>query len=199
MGEEDNVEQPQKKSKKTKKEKKPKKPKEAKPKKEKRSFKEESEKINKKFGDIIDDILTMDRKKATKFIIGGFILAVIFGTIAMTSRNIGNMATDWENLQDKLNDANYWSGVYGLQQYNEREAQIDLEKFLMIYQETIFGSLSRLGVNIGLVISLIGFTGYASDEEMESNMRLLSLILAGVILVTMMFTTLFTTITVSIT
>ncbi len=210
--EEEIVEQMDEKPNKAKKSKKEKKTKEKKPKEKKskekkpaklkkeRTIKTETDKINKKFGDFIDNVLNLDRTKATKYIIVGFIIAVVFGSIALTSVSIANNTNvnAWTALQNQQNDMNYWNGVYGLQEHTERTEQITLMDSWMRFQVVIFANLARIGVNFGLVFVLIGFIGYTADEEMDETMRRISLLLAGIVVTVIMFTSLFTNITVSI-
>lgn len=151
-----------------------------------------------RFGQFIDSILKMDRKKATKFIVGGIIIAIIFGTIALTSKSVASNAGTWANVQNQQNRINYYNGLYGVEAYNERSQAITQHMYWMEYQQVIFGNIGRFGVNISLIFVLLGFIGYTSDEEMDRRMRLISLVLAGVVVSVILFTMLFTNISVNI-
>ncbi|MBD3353539.1 MAG: hypothetical protein GF364_18795 [Candidatus Lokiarchaeota archaeon] len=148
--------------------------------------------------DFFDKILNIDRKTATKFLIKGIIIAIIFGTISIVSDSIANNATDWENMQDERNEIAYWTGEYGYQQYMERNREIDVIGDWLRFQEAIFANIARIGTNVGLIFVLIAFVGYTADKDMNKHMRLVSLILAGIVVTVIMFTSLFTNIAVNI-
>lgn len=146
----------------------------------------------------IDKILDMDHRTATKWLIVGMIVAICFGTIALTSRSIDTNAASWADHQDELNELAYWRGDYGYQEYLERQREIDAMEDLMNTQDAYITIPARIGVNIGLLMVLIAFIAYTADNEMTKEMRLLSLILAGVVVTVMMFTMMFTNINVNI-
>jgi len=147
---------------------------------------------------LVDRILNIDHKKATKFIFYGITIAIIFGTIALVSRSISSNATNWQNYMTNKNNYDYWSGLIGYQEYLERSKEIAIQAEFMKFQVAIFANIARIGVNIGLLLVLIGFLGYSAQKEFDSRYRLISLIIAGVITVVMMFTLMFSNITVNI-
>ena len=145
-----------------------------------------------------DRIIGIDHKKATKLIIGGMIVAILFGTAGLISDSIARNATDWENLQYYENDIAYYQGDYGYQEYLERDREINLRAEWMRFQEAIFENIARVGVNLALLAVMIGFFGYSADEELDEKKRRLSFILAAVIIVVVMFTALTTGVTLTI-
>ena len=161
---------------------------------------EESKKTVKKEGvkQLWDRIIGIDHKKATKLIIGGMIVAIIFGTAALISDSIARNAGDWENYQLHENDLGYWRGDYGYQEFLERDREIYAKADWMRFQEAIFENIARIGVNAGLIAVMIGFIGYSADNELDEKKRRLSFILAALIIIVVMFTSLTTGVTVSI-
>jgi hypothetical protein len=145
-----------------------------------------------------DRVISIDHKKATKMIIGGMIIAIIFGTAALISHSIASNSYDWENLQYYRNDLGYWRGDYGYQEYLERNREIDAKAEWLRFQEAIFVNIARVGVNIGLLGVMVGFIGYSADKELDEKKRRLSFILAALIIVVVMFTALSTGVTISI-
>jgi len=148
--------------------------------------------------DIWDRLIDMDRRKATKFIIGGMVVAMIFGTMALISASLANNASDWENYQLHENDLGYWRGDYGYQEFLERDREIYAQADWMRFQEAIFENIARVGVNVGLLFVMAGFIGYSTDEDMDPKKRQLSFALAAVIITVVMFTALSTGVTVTI-
>ena len=145
-----------------------------------------------------DRLIDMDRRKATKFIIGGMIIAIIFGTTALISVSLANNSYDWENYQLHENDLGYWRGDYGYQEYLERDREIYAKADWMRFQEVIFENIARVGVNFGLIFVMVGFIGYSADEDMDPKKRQVSFLLAALIITIVMFTALSTGVTINI-
>jgi hypothetical protein len=148
--------------------------------------------------DIWDRLIDMDRRKATKFIIGGMVIAMIFGTIALISVSLANNSYDWENMKFHENDLGYWRGDYGYQEFLERDREIYAQADWMRFQEAIFENIARVGVNVGLLFVMAGFIGYSADEDMDPKKRQLSFVLAAVIITVVMFTALSSGVTITI-
>ena len=148
---------------------------------------------------LFDKLPLLDKNRAAKFIIYGLIIAVLFGLMMMISRSIASNSGQWQDLADQENEFNYWYGLYGYNDYIERQQEIDRIGFWMSYQDVVFMNIARVGINIGLVFVLIGFLSFAVNDKIDENTRKISLIIAGLILFMMMFTTLFSSISVDIT
>ena len=147
---------------------------------------------------LFDKLPLLDKNRAVKFIIYGLIIAILFGMMMMISRSISANAGQWENLANQDNEINYWNGLYGYNDYIERQEEIDSIRYWMEFQDVIFMNLARVGINIGLLFVCIGFLSFAVNDKIDENTRKISLILAGLILFMMMFTTFFSSIYVSI-
>ena len=161
--------------------------------------KEIVEKVEKeKVVDLWDKLINMDRRKATKFIIGGMIVAMIFGTMGLISVSLANNSYDWENYMLHENDLGYWRGDYGYQEFLERDREIYAQADFLRFQEVIFENIARIGVNFGLICVMIGFIGYSADEDMDPKKRQLSFLLAALIITIVMFTALSTGVTINI-
>lgn len=147
---------------------------------------------------LFDKLPLLDKNRAAKFIIYGIIIAMLFGLMLMISRSIAVNAGQWEALADQENELNYWNGLYGYNDFIERQEEIDRITFWMAYQDVIFMNIARVGVNVGLVFVLIGFLSFAVNDKIDENTRKISLIIAGLVLFIIMFTTLFSSISVSV-
>ena len=63
-----------------------------------------------------DRLPLLDKNKATKFVIYGLLVAILFGLMMMISRSIDQNAYSWYVLENQENEMSYWDGVYG---YND--------------------------------------------------------------------------------
>ncbi|MFX0106179.1 MAG: hypothetical protein ACFE75_11915 [Candidatus Hodarchaeota archaeon] len=145
-----------------------------------------------------DRLPLLDKNRATKFIVYGLIVAILFGLMMMISRSIAQNAGTWNNLAHQENLMNYWNGLYGYNDYIQREQEIYETMYWMQWQDVIFMNIARVGVNIALFFILIGFLSFAVNEKLDDRTRRISLILAGLILFVIMFTTFFASISISV-
>jgi hypothetical protein len=145
-----------------------------------------------------DSIPTMDKNKATKYIVRGLIIAILFGLMMMISRSIAQNASSWENLANQENEMNYWNGVYGYNDYLQRQEEIDQTRYWMEWQDVIFINIARIGVNISLLFILVGFLSFALNDKLDERTRRISLIISGLILFVLMFTTFFSAISITV-
>lgn len=140
----------------------------------------------------------LDKNKATKYIIYGLLVAILFGLMMMISRSIAQNAQSWEYIANQENDMNYWNGVYGYNDYIQRQEEIDRIRYWMEWQDVIFVNIARVGVNVALFFILIGFLSFAVNDKIDDRTRRISLIIAGLILFVIMFTTFFASISISV-
>lgn len=145
-----------------------------------------------------DRLPLLDKNRATKYIIYGLIVAILFGLMMMISRSIAQNAGSWYNLQYKENELNYWNGVYGYNDYLERIEEIEKIMYWMQWQDVIFVNIARVGVNISMCFILIGFLSFAVNDRIDEKTRRICLIISGLILFVIMFTTFFTSISISV-
>ena len=149
-------------------------------------------------GGFFEKIPIMDKNKATKYIVYGLIVAILFGLMMMISRSIAQNASAWENLENQENEMNYWNGVYGYNDYIQRQEEIDKIRYWMEWQDVIFMNVARVGVNISLIFILVGFLSYALNDKLDERTRRISLIISGLILFVLMFTTFFSAISITV-
>ncbi|MGV9203771.1 MAG: hypothetical protein ACOC44_07060, partial [Promethearchaeia archaeon] len=129
-----------------------------------------------------DDLAFIDKKKATKFIIYGIIVALLFGIVAAISVALNDNAEQWQNLQDQENQMNYWNGEYGYGEYIERREQIEQMTYWMQFQDAILVNIARIGIYLGFLFVFLGFAGFAVNENLDEKTRIISLIIAGIII-----------------
>lgn len=147
---------------------------------------------------ILDRIPLLDKNKATKFIVYGLIIAILFGLMMMISRSIAQNASTWENLANQENEMSYWNGDYGFNDYIKRQEEIDRTRYWMEWQTVIFMNIARVGVNISLIFMTIGFLSFALNDKLDERTRRISMIIAGLILFVLMFTTFFSAISITV-
>ena len=149
-------------------------------------------------GGFLENLPSLDKKKATKFIIYGLFVAILFGIMMGISRSIAQNASSWGTLANQENNINYWNGDYGFNDYIKRQEEIERTQYWMEWQDVIFMNIARVGVNISLFFILVGFLGFAVNDKIEEKTRRIFLIIAGLILFVIMFTTFFASITISV-
>ncbi|MFW9895621.1 MAG: hypothetical protein ACFFD7_07445 [Candidatus Thorarchaeota archaeon] len=145
-----------------------------------------------------DRIPYMDKNKATKYIVYGLVVAVLFGLMMMISRSIAQNAGTWENLENQRNYINYWNGEYGYNDYIKRQEEIDEIRYWMEWQDVIFMNIARVGVNVSLIFILIGFLSFALNDKLDERTRRISLVISALILFVLMFTTFFSAISITV-
>ena len=145
-----------------------------------------------------DRLPLLDKNKATKFIVYGLLVAILFGLMMMISRSISQNSSSWYNLANQENEMDYWDGDYGYNDYIQRREEIEQTYYWMQWQDVIFVNIARVGVNISMFFILIGFLSFAVNDKIDEKTRRIFLILAGLILFVIMFTTLFSSISISV-
>ena len=140
---------------------------------------------------LVDMLPVMNKEKATKFLIYGLLVAIIFGTILMISKSIADNASVWLSLENQQNEMNYMQGLYGYNDYIVKIERALLIRYWMEYQVIIVGNIARIGVNVGLFFIVIGFLSFALNDKFDEKSRRIYLILAGAILFVIMLTTFF--------
>jgi hypothetical protein len=140
---------------------------------------------------LVDMLPVMNKEKATKFLIYGLLVAIIFGTILMISKSIADNASIWLSLENQQNEMNYMQGLYGYNDYIVKIERALLIRYWMEYQVIIVGNIARIGVNVGLFFIVVGFLSFALNDKFDEKSRRIYLILAGAILFVIMVTTFF--------
>ncbi len=123
----------------------------------------------------------MSQEKATKYLVIGIILAVAFGTLIIISFSLTANASVWSDYENALNLKNLNEGVYGIQEYNARATEITLTATWMAQQQLYLGTIGRIGMNIGLILVIIGFIGYATNNQMDEHTRRTCIFIAGLV------------------
>jgi hypothetical protein len=147
---------------------------------------------------LFDMLPMMDKERATKFLIYGLIVAILFGTILMISKSIADNAYTWFLLETQQNEMNYMEGLYGYNDYIVKLERANLWYYWMEYQVVIVGNISRIGVNIGMFFIAIAFLSFALNDKFDEKARRIYLVLAGLILFVIIFTVFFSQISVQI-
>ena len=147
---------------------------------------------------LYDLLPIMDKEKATKFLIYGLLVAIMFGTILMISKSIADNAYTWFLIETQQNEMNYMQGLYGYNDYIEKIERATLLYYWMDFQVVIVGNIARIGVNIGLFFIVVAFFSFALNDQFDEKSRRIYLILAGAILFVIMVTTFFSQIAIQV-
>ncbi len=145
------------------------------------------------------DLANMSKEKATKCLIYGLIISIIFSMIVATSMSIAGNALAWKTLADYQNQIGYWNGAYGYSEYVQNSVDINNIRYWMEFQNVIVVNIARIGINIGLILMVIGFIGFATNESLDERTRRVSLTLAGLILLIVMMSLFFSGVLIQIT
>ena len=145
---------------------------------------------------IFDMLPVMNKEKATKFLMYGLLVAIIFGSILMISKSIADNASVWLSLENQLNEMNYMAGLYGYNDYIVKAERAILIRYWMEYQVIIVGNIARIGVSVGLFFIVVAFLSFALNDKFDEKSRRIYLILAGAILFVIMVTTFFSKISI---
>ena len=151
-----------------------------------------------KMDNFVNNLLDLDYKKAGRFIVKGLIIAILFGAILMTSRSVATNSATWGAIQDDENLRKYEDGKIGYTEYVERDNEINKMQNYMNLQDLYVVNIARLFISLGLLYVTVGFIGFAADKELDEKFRTVSLLMAGLILLLMMFTTFFNNIAVNV-
>ena len=147
---------------------------------------------------LFDMLPVMNKEKATKFLMYGLLIAIIFGTVLMISKSIADNAYTWLLLENQQNEMNYMQGLYGYNDYIVKIERANLIRYWMEYQVIIIGNIARIGVNVGLFFIVVGFLSFALNDKFDERSRRIYLILAGAILFVIMLTTFFSQISIQV-
>jgi len=147
---------------------------------------------------LYDMLPMMDKERATKFLIYGLLVAIIFGTLLMISKSIADNAYTWLLLETQQNEMNYMEGLYGYNDYIVKLERANLIYFWMEYQVVIVGNIARIGVNIGMFFIAMAFLSFALNDKFDEKTRRIYLILAGLILFVIIATTFFSQISIQV-
>ena len=146
----------------------------------------------------IEKFIPKNADDAIRMIMKGIVLAVLFGTLLMTSRQINTNSGTWENLEKQKNQMSYWKGEISAIEFTEREESIELTKYYLQWQYVIFGNIFRALVNVSMIYVVIGFAALSKNHQ-DEKVRALSIAIAGVVLFILMLTTFFNNIAVNLT
>ncbi len=127
----------------------------------------------------------ISQEKATKYVVIGIILAVGFGTLILISGSLADTTniTAWHTYEDAINQDNLDKGIIGYSEWQARDKEILRTTQWMAEQKLYLGSIGKIGMNLGLILVIIGFIGFATNGQLDENTRRTCIILAGVIAV----------------
>lgn len=135
----------------------------------------------------LDTLPQVDKAKAMRLLIFGLILTIIAVTILLASRTVSAGATNWQNLAQQENSLNFWSGLYGSTEYAQRNNEILLTVYWMRHQATIFSVVGRIGMNVGLLMMILGFIFLAMNNTIDEKTRHVFLIVGAALVLIVMF------------
>ena len=122
-------------------------------------------------------------EKNLKRIKNGVILVIIFAIVIMASYAVMEIQYNWVDLVKQENYIKYRNEEITSDTYNSILRNLDYERYYLRWIISIVSNLAEVGMNIGFLITILGFFYFAINKSFNKKMRRISLILAGIMLV----------------
>ena len=136
--------------------------------------------------DFIENLFSMDKKQATKLIVYGIFLAIVFGAILAISVALDSNAGNWYNFVSQFNLLNYHNGNIGLNEYLQVDSEYRMIQYFMQMQDIVIANIARIGLNVGVLLVALGFLAYVMNDSLDPKMRLTALVVGGLLLFVML-------------
>lgn len=136
--------------------------------------------------DFIENLFSMDKKQATKLIVYGIFLAIVFGAILAISVALDSNAGNWYNFVSRFNLLNYHNGNIGLNEYLQVDSEYRMIQYFMQMQDLVIANIARIGLNVGVLLVALGFLAYVMNDKLDPKMRLTALVVGGLLLFVML-------------
>ncbi len=118
----------------------------------------------------------------------GIILAVGFGAVLMISQSLANDAGNWYTTQNQLLTNQQNQGLIGPEEFTDRDWELQMTRDWMLAQVFLVKPITTVGVYIGFLLIFIGLIVFASEGQIDEQMRRILITIAGVLLFVMLIT-----------
>lgn len=127
------------------------------------------------------------RAKKIKRLRNGMILAIIFGSLFVTSQLLNTANQNWYLLESQRLSIEYGNGDLTYEEYDNLRDNTTLTMYTNQWSISIFQVVARAGVFITFIFVIIGLISIVLDESFSKKMRRLALGLAGVMVLLILF------------
>ena len=128
-----------------------------------------------------------NKKKKIKRIKIGVIIAIIIGTVIVTCEACIEIHNNWTTIKDLENYLDYRDGKIDYDEYNDRSYELTHDHYLFEFAFLIVSNSARVGLNIVFIAITISFLSITIDDSFSKKMRRISLILASITLLFIMY------------
>lgn len=128
-----------------------------------------------------------NKKKKIKRIKIGVLIAIIIGTVIVTCEACIEIHKNWTIIKDLENYLDYRDGKIDYDEYYERFIELMHDHYLFEFAFSIVSNSARVGLNIVFIAIIIGFLSITIDDSFSKKMRRISLILASITLLFIMY------------
>jgi hypothetical protein len=117
----------------------------------------------------------------------GIILAIITGAIFISCQGFIGISYNWYNAANQRAYMDYDQGLITYEQYNDIHDQNELDLYTNLWTISIFSTLAKVVLNIVFIFIIIALLSIVLDESFNRKTRRLSLGLAGVLLLFILY------------
>ena len=146
-----------------------------------------------------DDLPTMDKKKATRMIVFGILIAIIFATIAMISTELSDQANSLYTLLNHQRLTNYNEGYITYEDYVRQGQELLELQYWLQAQDIILIPIARIGGFIAVLLIALGFLSLGLNDSIDEKSRRMYMIIGGITTLLLVMSVLGMTIAASIT
>ena len=127
-----------------------------------------------------DEMPTMDIKKATRLIVFGILIAIIFTAIALISYNLDANAGSVFDLLENQRLIDYNNGVISYEEFNAKGLENTNLQYWLETQDIWMIPIARVGGLIGVLLITLGFLSLGLNDRIEERARRMYLIIGGI-------------------
>jgi len=129
----------------------------------------------------LDDLPTMDKGKATRMIVWGILLAIIFGCIWAISGYLNSNAGSLLNLLEHEKLMNYNNGYITYEDYLRQGTENYRVYYWLLAQDIFIQPIARVGGYIAAFLVALGFLSLGMNNSIEEKARNMYLIIGFIV------------------
>lgn len=117
----------------------------------------------------------------------GMIIAIISGTTFIALQGLIEVNYNWYFAARQRVYIDYNQELISYDEYRDRRDQLELEFYVNLWSISIFSTVAKVGMNIVFIFIIIFLLSIVLDESFNRKMRRLSLGLAGILLLFILY------------
>ena len=128
----------------------------------------------------IDNVSTMDAKKAMRLIVYGILIAIIFAAIGLISMNLDANSTSVYNLLESQRLIDYNNGLISYEEFLSRGISNSNLRYWLQTQDIWIVPIARIGGLIAVFLITVSFLSLGLNDRIEEKSRRAYLIIGGI-------------------